>query len=44
MHDEDNTMHGTHAYRIGQTNKSKPRQIITCLETEKQKYTAVKQA
>ena len=45
MHDVDNTIHATHAYRIGQTNnKSKPRPIIACLETEKQKYAAVKQA
>ena len=45
MHDVDNTIHVTHAYRIGQTNnKSKPRPITACLETEKQKYTAVKQA
>ena len=45
MHDVDNTIHVTHAYRIGQTdNKSKPRPIIACLETEKQKYAAVKQA
>ena len=43
MHDLDNTIHVTHAYRIGQTNnKSKPRPIIACLETEKQKYAAVK--
>ena len=44
MHDVDNTIHANHAYRIGQTNKSKPRPIIACLETEKRKYTAVKQA
>ena len=46
MHDVDNTIHVTHAYRIiGQTNnKSKPRPIIACLETEKQKYAAVKLA
>ena len=45
MHDVDNTIHVTHAYRIGQTNnKSKRRLIIACLETEKQKYAAVKQA
>ena len=45
MQDVDNTIHVTHAYRIGQTiNKSKPRPIIVFLETEKQKYTAVKQA
>ena len=44
MHDVDNTIHVTHAYRIGQTNKSKPRSTIACLETEKQKYAAVKQA
>ena len=44
MHDVDNTIHVTHAYRIGQTNKFKPQPIIACLETEKQKYTAVKQA
>ena len=45
MHDVDNTIHVTHAYRIGQTNnKSKPWPIIACLETEKQKYAAVKQA
>ena len=32
MHDVDNTIHVTHAYRIGQTNdKSKPRPIIACL-------------
>ena len=44
MHDVENTIHVTHAYRIGQTNnKSKPRPIIACLETE-QKYAAVKQA
>ena len=36
MHDADNTIHVTHAYRIGQT--------IACLETEKQKHAAVKQA
>ena len=43
MHDVDNTIHVTHAYRIGQTNnKSKSRPIIACLETE-QKF-AVKQA
>ena len=41
----DNTIHVTHAYRIGQTNnKSKQRPIIAYLETEKQKYAAVKQA
>ena len=44
MQDVGNTIYITHAYRIGQTNKSKPRPIIACLETEKQKYTAVKQA
>ena len=45
MHDVDNTIYVTHAYRIWQTNtKSKPRPIIACLETEKQKYAAVKQA
>ena len=44
MHDVDNTIHATHAYRIRRTNKSKPRPIIACLETEKQKYAAVKQA
>ena len=45
MQDVDNTIHVTHAYRIGQTNnKSKPWPIIACLETEKQKYAAVKQA
>ena len=44
MHDVDNTVHVTHAYRIGQTNKFKSRPIIACLETEKHKYTAVKQA
>ena len=42
MQDVDNTIHVTHAYRIGQTNKSKQRPIIACLETEKQKYTAAK--
>ena len=41
MHDVDNTIQVTHAYRIGQTNnKSKLRPIIACLETEKQKYAA----
>ena len=45
MHDVDNTVHVTHAYRIGQTNnKSKQRTIIACLEIEKQKFEAVKQA
>ena len=45
MHDVDNTIHVTHAYRIGQTNnKSKQRPIIACLETETLKYAAVKQA
>ena len=45
MHDVDNTIHVTHAYRIGQTNnKFKSGPLITCLETEKQKYAAVKQA
>ena len=45
MHDVDSTIHVTHAYRIGQTNdKSKQRPIIACLDTEKQKYAAVKQA
>ena len=45
MQDLDNTIHVTHAYRIGQTNNmSKPRPIIACLETEKKKYGAVKQA
>ena len=45
MHDVDNTIHVTHAYRIGQTNnKSKQRPIIASLGTEKQKYAAVKQA
>ena len=44
MHDVDNTIHVTNAYRIGQTNKSKLQPIIACLETEKQKYAAVKQA
>ena len=45
MHDVDNTIHVSHEYRIGQTNnKSKPRPIIACLETEKQKYADVKQA
>ena len=44
MHYVDNTIDVTHAYRIGQTNKSKPQPIIACLETEKQKYAAVKQA
>ena len=43
MPDVDNTIHVTHAYRIGQTNnKSKPRPIIACLETKKQKYAADK--
>ena len=45
MPNVDNTIHVTHAYRIGETNnKTKPRPIIACLETEKQKYAAVKQA
>ena len=45
MQDADITIHATHAYRIGRTNnKSKPRPIIAFLETEKQKYAAVKQA
>ena len=44
MHDVDNAIHVAHAYRIGQTNKSKQRPIIACLETEKQKYAAVNQA
>ena len=38
MHDVDNTIHVTHAFRIGKSNnKSKSRPIIACLETEKQK-------
>ena len=36
MHDVDNTIYVIRAYRIGQTNKSKQRPIIVCLETEKQ--------
>ena len=42
MHDMDDTIHVTRAYRIGQTNKSKSRPIIAYLETEKQKYAADK--
>ena len=46
MNDVDITIHATHAciQNWKQTNKSKPRPIIACLETEKQKYAAVKQA
>ena len=47
MQDVDNSIHVTHAYRIGKSTnkiKTKPRPIIACLQTEKPKYAAVKQA
>ena len=41
----NNTIQVTHAYRIGKSiNKSEPQSIIACLETDKQKYAAVKKS